>query len=209
MNNTGIKNDESKLRWDLVQPHALQEYVRVLTKGAAKYSPDNWRKVANFKNRYFAAALRHVWSWWLGERNDAEFGTHHLSNAICCLAFLLEREIEDQQSDRADRPGWTYDIEVYPEGYSSLEHLADVYANSYGGWTAEPFRDRPKSIQHFTDRTSAFEYCEKYARMLKSNHEYNDDPRRVRIPDSTSPAGSCGQPSTDGDAGPMVATDRK
>jgi len=91
----GLKYDQGKLRWDLVQPLAVQEYVKVLTFGASKYKPHSWRLVEDHRNRYFAALLRHVWAWWLGERTDPESGLHHLSHAMCCLAFLMEPELED------------------------------------------------------------------------------------------------------------------
>lgn len=90
----GRKNDLGKLRWDLVQPLILQEYVKVLTEGAKKYAPNNWRKVEDARNRYFAALLRHIWAWWLGERNDPEWDLHHLAHAMCCLTFLAEPELE-------------------------------------------------------------------------------------------------------------------
>lgn len=91
----GRKHDLGKLRWDLVQPLILQEYVKVLTFGARKYAPNNWRLVADHKNRYFAALLRHLWAWmFLGERDDPESGLHHLGHAMCCLTFLAEPELE-------------------------------------------------------------------------------------------------------------------
>ena len=91
---TGTKHDSGKLRWDLIQPLILQEYVKVLTEGAKKYAPHNWRKVPDQRNRYFAALLRHIWAWWLGERNDPEWGLHHFAHAMCCLTFLAEPELE-------------------------------------------------------------------------------------------------------------------
>jgi len=92
---TGRKFDSDKFRWDLIQPLATQEYVSVLTYGAKKYDDHNWRKVPQRYQRYFAAALRHIWAWWLGERFDPESKLHHLAHAICCLMFLLEPELED------------------------------------------------------------------------------------------------------------------
>jgi hypothetical protein len=95
----GKKFDGDKLRWDLVQPRMLQEYVKVLTHGAKKYAPENWRKVEPRKPRYFAALLRHVWAWWLGERDDPDTGLHHLAHAMCCLTFLAEPELEMVESN--------------------------------------------------------------------------------------------------------------
>lgn len=96
MNIKGHKNDASKARWDLVQPLILEEYVKVLTQGAEKYAPNNWRRVEDQRSRYFAALLRHIWAWWKGERSDPEWGLHHLAHAMCCLAFLAEPELEGE-----------------------------------------------------------------------------------------------------------------
>jgi hypothetical protein len=64
----------------------------VLTFGAKKYAPGNWAKVENGKERYIAAALRHINAHRSGEWNDDETGLPHLSHAMCCLAFVIELE---------------------------------------------------------------------------------------------------------------------
>jgi hypothetical protein len=89
----GMKFDKEKLRYDLLPPHALEETVKVLTFGAAKYKPNNWRYVDDAMDRYFAAAERHVWAWMKGEKNDPESGIHHLAHAICNLYFLYEHDM--------------------------------------------------------------------------------------------------------------------
>lgn len=91
----GRKDDQGKVRWDLVQPLSLQEYVEVLTHGAAKYAPNNWRYVPEARSRYFAALLRHLWAWWLGEQYDRETKLHHLAHTLCCVCFLMEPELEE------------------------------------------------------------------------------------------------------------------
>ena len=91
---TGMKFDKGKLRWDLIQPLIVQAYVDVLTHGAEKYAPNSWRTVKDRRNRYFAALMRHIWKWWLGERDDPEWGIHHLGHAMCNIAFLAEPELE-------------------------------------------------------------------------------------------------------------------
>jgi len=98
----GFKLDQGKLRWDLVQPLVLEEYVKVLTFGAKKYAPNNWRKVDDQKSRYFAALMRHIWAWWRGEQRDPETGFHHLAHAMCCVAFLAEPELESSVVDPED-----------------------------------------------------------------------------------------------------------
>lgn len=93
----GVKHDDEKTRYDLIPPLSLDALARVLTFGARKYAPENWRKVPDARRRYFSAALRHTWAWWRGEKLDAESGEHHLAHALCCIAFALELELEEEK----------------------------------------------------------------------------------------------------------------
>lgn len=86
----GQKHDQGKPQWNLLPWVALAEVVEVLTFGAVKYAPENWRHVADPINRYSAAALRHISAFMRGEERDPETGLHHLAHATCCLLFLLE-----------------------------------------------------------------------------------------------------------------------
>lgn len=86
----GVKYDSEKPRWDLLPIEPIEQVVGVLTYGAKKYDDENWRKVANQRSRYYAAALRHIVAWWKGEKLDPESGYHHLAHAMCCLIFLME-----------------------------------------------------------------------------------------------------------------------
>lgn len=91
----GVKADVSKPRWDILPWEAVQAVVEVLTYGAKKYAPDNWRKVEGGRWRYYGAAMRHLVAWWRGERNDPETGMHHLAHAGCCVLFLLALDQSD------------------------------------------------------------------------------------------------------------------
>lgn len=86
---SGIKFDNGKPRWSLLPFKALAEVVDVLTYGARKYAPDNWKKVPDARTRYVDAALRHFTAYINGEKNDSETKMSHLAHAICCLLFLL------------------------------------------------------------------------------------------------------------------------
>ena len=92
----GIKHDQDKDRWDLLPWRATQQIVKVLTYGARKYAPDNWKKVPEWRIRYYAALIRHVVAWFEGERIDPETGLSHLAHAGCCILFLLGKEINDE-----------------------------------------------------------------------------------------------------------------
>lgn len=95
------KNDEGKLRYDLIPPEALAELVKVYTLGAAKYGDHNWRKGTNW-SRFYAAMQRHAWLWWAGEERDGEDGQHHLASVAWCALALMTYEAEQIGED--DRP---------------------------------------------------------------------------------------------------------
>jgi hypothetical protein len=89
----GIKWDGDKPRFDLVPPFIEEEVAKVLTVGAAKYAPDNWKKVPDGKRRYIAAILRHISAYRQGETYDQDDGLHHMAHAICCAMFLGEADL--------------------------------------------------------------------------------------------------------------------
>lgn len=89
------KHDQGKPRYSLIPPLAEEEMVKVLTFGANKYAPNNWQNVDDM-SRYVDAALRHIASYRKGERNDAETNLHHLAHAMCCLAFIVDLEKQNE-----------------------------------------------------------------------------------------------------------------
>jgi hypothetical protein len=91
---TGVKFDQDKPQWTLVPFKALDEVVKVLTIGARKYAPDNWKKVPNARQRYIDAAFRHMSAYAAGEKLDVETGKNHLAHAMCCLLFLLAFDLD-------------------------------------------------------------------------------------------------------------------
>ena len=84
----GIKHDANKLPLELVDWAFINEIAEVLELGRKKYSANNWQKLDNAEDRYFAAAMRHLIAWRQGETHDLESGLSHLSHAACNLMFL-------------------------------------------------------------------------------------------------------------------------
>lgn len=84
-----MKFDSSKPRYDLIPPSALAGMAKVLTYGAKKYKPNNWKEVDSL-DRYVAALYRHLEAWRVGEKVDSESGLKHLEHAMTNVAFLLE-----------------------------------------------------------------------------------------------------------------------
>jgi deoxycytidylate deaminase len=84
-----IKFDGDKLRPDLVPPSATRALAEVLTFGARKYKPNNWRNCQDL-SRYEAALGRHLLAYQEGEVHDKESGMPHLWHAMTNIAFLIE-----------------------------------------------------------------------------------------------------------------------
>ena len=90
----GRKFDGNKIQYGLLPPLALKATAEILTFGAEKYEPDNWKYVPDSKRRYFDALQRHLWAWKDGEQNDLDTGKNHLAHAMCCLMFLYEHDVK-------------------------------------------------------------------------------------------------------------------
>ena len=83
------KYDKKKLRLDLIPVSTFKSLSAVLTYGADQYTDRNWEKGLSW-SRVYAAALRHLLSFWGGEDIDPESSLHHLDHAMCNIAFLRE-----------------------------------------------------------------------------------------------------------------------
>lgn len=68
---------------------SLEGIATILTFGARKYKPNNWRNCTELE-RYDAAFMRHYFAFIAGEELDADSGYPHLWHALTNLAFLLE-----------------------------------------------------------------------------------------------------------------------
>jgi hypothetical protein len=90
----GMKFDNGKPDYSLLPFAAVDEVVKVLTYGAAKYDRFNWEKVEAV--RYQAATMRHFSTHMQGEKLDPESGISHLAHAICSLLYLLDFELKDK-----------------------------------------------------------------------------------------------------------------
>lgn len=83
----GVKLDSDKPRYDLIDPYATDMLAQVLTFGAKKYAPHNWRKGIAM-SRLVAAAQRHLFAIANGEELDPETGLPHSAHLQCCAMFI-------------------------------------------------------------------------------------------------------------------------
>ena len=86
------KFDDDKIMYDLLHPEFLEQVAKVLTIGAKKYSPDNWKN-ADGTERYRSAMMRHFEAYRKGEMLDPETGMHHLAHVGCNVMFLYGLEM--------------------------------------------------------------------------------------------------------------------
>lgn len=88
----GRKDDQDKVRYELLPPEFLEATASILTFGAKKYGSRNWEKGMKW-SRPFGALMRHMWAWWRCDPYDTETRKSHLWHAACCLAFLISYEM--------------------------------------------------------------------------------------------------------------------
>lgn len=91
----GRKYDSGKPMCDLFPLDVLVDVSKVLTIGAEKYSPNNWRKVEPAKERYTSALLRHLSEF---QKNpiakDSETGHYHITHVVCNAVFLCAMTLD-------------------------------------------------------------------------------------------------------------------
>jgi len=72
---------------NLLDAQWLRDVAQVMTFGAGKYAPHNWRKGINF-SRVISAAYRHLTAINAGEDTDPETGLPHSAHLSCCAMFI-------------------------------------------------------------------------------------------------------------------------
>ena len=93
----GRKDDEGKLRYDLIPPEALAGLAAVYTMGARKYDDRNWERGLAY-GRVYAALMRHLEAWRQGENCDRDDGQHHLDSVMWCAMSLRTYEARNMGS---------------------------------------------------------------------------------------------------------------
>lgn len=90
-----MKFDSDKLRYDLIPNEWHKGDAEILTFGAKKYKPNNWRNVED-AGRYIAALERHLSAFKQAIENgdsdmllDKDSGLHHLKHLRTNAGFLL------------------------------------------------------------------------------------------------------------------------
>lgn len=100
----GLKDDNDKLRFELITVDSLKELAKVLTYGANKYKPNSWQNVEDGEDKHYASLLRHIFAWRNGESIDEESGLTHLGHAMANIMFLIyhdkNKKVKDDTNPR-------------------------------------------------------------------------------------------------------------
>lgn len=91
------KNDDGKLRYDVVPEEWETALALIMSFGAKKYGKDTWQKVPQGKDRYYSALRRHLAAFRLGEIRDSESGFPHLWH-VAVNALMLQH-YADMEND--------------------------------------------------------------------------------------------------------------
>ena len=110
----GLRFNENKLRYDLLEPSAMEHLVNVFTKGALKYEDNNWLKGMKW-SKCVASMKRHIAAFERGEDFDFDpncetcktgtctnhTGIYHMAHAAWnALAIVSYYKLAPQFDDR-------------------------------------------------------------------------------------------------------------
>lgn len=96
---------DTKVRLSLVPGPAVIAIAKVMTLGAKKYGPYNWRQNKVRRTVYLEAALRHILAALDGEDADPESGQMHEAHAASCMAIILDASATGNLVDDRPTPG--------------------------------------------------------------------------------------------------------
>lgn len=103
--------------WSVMPRWVMLQVGRVMSVGAAKYSPFNYRESRISASTYQDAMERHLQLWFDGEDNDDETGVSHLASVIASCALLMDAQATGQLDDDRQKTG------IVREQLKSLEQL--------------------------------------------------------------------------------------
>ncbi|KQO98797.1 dATP/dGTP diphosphohydrolase domain-containing protein [Leifsonia sp. Leaf264] len=117
---TGAAKGVKKQAYDLIPPLAVNDLAKLYGRGAAKYSPNNFR-LGYETSKSYAAAQRHANLFWAGEDLDSETEVHHLSSFVWHCFTIIESNITHPGFD--SRP---YGAATNPKDAAPLHQIDGV-----------------------------------------------------------------------------------
>lgn len=111
----GLRFNEGKLRYDLLEPYAVEQLVKIFTRGAQKYAPNNWLKGLPWMD-VVASLERHLAEFKKGVDFDEETKLLHMAhvawNAMAIVSYYKHRpEFDNRMLPFLKRPKIGLDID--------------------------------------------------------------------------------------------------
>ncbi len=105
----GIRENEGKPRWSLVDFESFESMVKVLEQGAEKYGKYNWQKGLKVTETA-ESLLRHIFSFLAGNDIDADSGLEHIGHIQANAMFLgymmkNRKDLDDRNKNKEERLG--------------------------------------------------------------------------------------------------------
>jgi hypothetical protein len=76
-----------------------------MEEGMLKYGRNNFRAIGVRATIYADACKRHIDAWMEGEDRAPDSGNHHLTNALACLAIIVDAMAAGKLTDDRNYPG--------------------------------------------------------------------------------------------------------
>lgn len=96
----GLRFNQGKLRYDLLEPFAIEQLVKIFTMGSQKYAPRNWEKGMSWTS-VLASLKRHIAEFEKGDDYDKESELLHMAHAAWnALALVSYYKLYPQGDDR-------------------------------------------------------------------------------------------------------------
>ncbi len=134
MKEAGLRFNEGKLRYDLLEPYAIEQLTKIFTMGAQKYAPHNWLKGIPWMSMV-ASLERHLAEFKKGVDFDEESKLLHMAhvawNAMAIVSYYKHRpEFDDRRVKYLNMPKIGLDIDGvicdFNKGYSKMYNLQPI-----------------------------------------------------------------------------------
>lgn len=99
----GARHNQGKMRYDLIPPYPMEQIAKVMTKGAEKYAPHNWKKGMPW-SEVMGSLERHYEAFKAGEDFDDETGLYHMAHVAVNAQFLIDYYRSNPQFDDRLKP---------------------------------------------------------------------------------------------------------
>lgn len=147
MKEQGLRFNDGKLRYDLLEPYAIEQLVKIFTMGSKKYEPNNWLKGLPWMD-VVASLERHLAEFKKGDDFDKESQLLHMAhvawNAMAIVSYYKHRpEFDNRRLPTLNRRKIGLDIdEVLCDWITAWKQRFDIQGVTTSWFFDRQIRDR-------------------------------------------------------------------